>query len=151
MIRLSRRFLPAFLLACAIGGCDSPSGPSDVAGTYVLERVGGSPVPAVTADNDYGVFTIVADTLRIGPGRTALEARTTRIEAHGSGTPPSTDHSQMELVYELRGSRITLSFAPCPDAAVCALVLRPAPVSGHFTAGGLVVENEPEFVYRRID
>lgn len=152
MIRLSRILLSCALLAWVAGGCEgSPLSPTEVAGTYVLERVGDSPLPAVTVNTDYATFTVLADTLRLLPDRTGFETQVLRVELHGAATPPATEPSRQPLGYRLRGNRIVLSYG-CAPSEVCQLANTVGGATGYFTSDGLVMEMGPApFIFRRIE
>jgi hypothetical protein len=150
MIRLSLR-TPTLCLALLAGGCDSPLSPSEAAGTYVLQSVGGSPLPVVVIDNAYATVTLLADTLRLKPDRTGTEVHAARVLTHGSGRPEATSAGQMPLVYRLREGQIDIRYI-CPPEALCTMGAVPPHATGRFTADGLVLRAVPkEFVFRRID
>lgn len=151
MIRFARILLSCSLLGAISASCDSPLGTQAVAGTYVLERVGGSALPVVVTNNPDVTYSILADTFRIGPDHTATEARVACTEPHAGGDPARVDHSHTEYLYRLEGGRIILTYPPCADGVPCTFLSLVPPPTGYFTAGGMVIENEPEFVYRRID
>jgi len=152
MIRLAIRFFPALVLACVIGGCDSPFGPSDVAGTYVLERVGSSPVPAVIGDTEYGTFTILADTFRLERDGSGSEVQVLRVQRHEAGAPATTETLRNPLGYSLTGGRgIEIGYSCGPPNTLCALLNSVPALSGHFTGDGLVIDYPEPYVFRRID
>jgi hypothetical protein len=152
MIRLSHILLSCALLAWVAGGCEgTPLTPSNVAGTYVLERVGDSPLPAVTVNTAYATFTVVADTLRLLPDRTGTETQVLRVELHGAATPPVVEPSRQPLGYRLRGNRIVISYG-CASGEVCQLANMVGSATGYLTSDGLVMEMGPApFVFRRVE
>lgn len=70
-MRLRSFLLLPILAAVAPTGCDSPLSPSEVAGTYVLVRFDGGPLPAIALEDDWATVTILADTLRLRSATTS--------------------------------------------------------------------------------
>ncbi|HYH79049.1 MAG TPA: hypothetical protein VEX86_04610 [Longimicrobium sp.] len=153
MNRISRRIVPAFLLACVIGGCDSPLGPSDVEGTYVLERVGSAPLPAVINDIEYGTFTILVDSIRLEHDGSGSEVQTMRVERREAGAPTTTETMRNVLGYQLTGGRdIEIGYSCGPAGTLCALINSVPAVKGRVTSGGLALDVGPEpYIFRRVD
>lgn len=113
--------LPAVLLSTSVlAACSDPIGPSDVAGMYVLERIGSDALPAVYQSDEYFRLKILADTLWLnedGSGRrTALLAYEALQGGDDSnGEVPVAD----EFTFQVVRGRIEIAFA-CDDTSVCA-------------------------------
>ena len=107
------------MLAMLPSACRDGLAPGDVAGAYVLDRVGGAPLPAEVYRDVRGVVQVLADTLRLdadGRGRFT----SVRVIQVGGASPPPDVASVLEsdLVFRIVGSRIDIDFI-CPDGAQC--------------------------------
>ncbi len=77
---LLARLRPLVLLgACALGGCEKPLAPSDVAGTYVLVRVNGAAQPADIPIEGGPTIRILYDTIVLRADRSTHVARAYNI------------------------------------------------------------------------
>ncbi|HEX5726559.1 MAG TPA: hypothetical protein VFX98_13880 [Longimicrobiaceae bacterium] len=132
------------------GGCDSALGvdPAEVAGTYVLEAVAGSPLPAVVMENEDFMSTVLADTFRFSGDGTGRQSVRTRLRLHATGVTENISFQQQTFGYRIRGARIEITYVCAPNALCLPgphLIARP-------TADGLRIEGEPgDFDYRRLE
>jgi hypothetical protein len=115
--------IPALsVLVFLAGGCresvESLS-PLDVVGTYVLERVGDAPVPAVIFADGRGTVRVIADTLVLGTDGRGRFVSVQTIEAQGTTGPVAPTRTESDLFFGIAGSRIEIVFA-CPPGANCA-------------------------------
>lgn len=151
MIRIPRPILPFALGALLLAGCESPLTPTDVAGTYVLERVGSSPLPAPIVATDNFTITLVTDTLRLKTDETGSEVRRQEVSSNAGDAPAHLERSDVPLVYRTRAGGIELSYL-CPPDAVC-LDVFVAPIVGTRTDTGLVLHGVEgkDLVFRRIE
>lgn len=55
------------LLVCSllVLGCSDSLAPEDVAGVYVLERIGSDPLPAVLFETEYGIVRVESESIRL--------------------------------------------------------------------------------------
>lgn len=152
---IHRRFRLPTLLAAALvmlgGACDDPMGPSDAAGTYVLQTVSDAPLPAIITDNSYARITLVADTLRLDADRSGRELVVQRFLAHGSGEPERTSSGTAHVAWNVSGGgEIQVQYV-CPPGAAC-LFAPPQTHTGRVTDDGLVIRVGPhDYAFRRID
>jgi hypothetical protein len=118
-------------------GCRDSLGPRDVAGTYVLERVGVEPVPAVIFRDGQGTVRVVADTLRLRvDGRGSFVFIHVIEPAIGGAAPEAPTRIEIDFTYDLVGSTIEISY-DCPPMALC--IAGPHAIARRF-ASGLVVQ-----------
>jgi hypothetical protein len=106
---LFRAALLAGVTAVTVGGCVTPLLPSDVDGTYVLQRVGGIDMPATIPVPGGGSFQMVYDTVVLYADRRSYVAREI------SGVPPSSGVAGEvgEGTFEMDESTIILSPPSC--------------------------------------
>jgi hypothetical protein len=136
---MSARRVPLLMLSIItplVSGCRDGLGPSDVAGTYVLERVGGAPLPAEVFRDRQSMMQVLADTLRLRDDGTGHYASIRAIHLLGgslaSDIPTRLDS---DLQFEIVGTRIDIAFA-CPENANC--IAGPHLVA-HQHDGGLII------------
>jgi len=131
-------------------GCRNSLGPDDIAGTYVLERVGDDPLPAEVFRDTHGVVSIVADTIRLSENGRGSLASVRVIDLIGVEAPQMPSRLERALTFRVVGSRIEMVFV-CPPNALCTagphLIASPH-------ARGLVVESslvaDAPLHYRRV-
>ncbi|HJU70181.1 MAG TPA: hypothetical protein VJ650_18240 [Gemmatimonadaceae bacterium] len=102
-----------------LAACDDPLSPRDVAGTYVLRSVRGTPVPAVFQEAEQSRLHVLADTLRLHADGTGMETwllQSTGVHAWGP------DRRQRSLRFEIRRGRIEATYL-CGPAENCAHVV----------------------------
>lgn len=149
-MRRFTRFAPALLALAAAWSCDQPLplDPDEVSGTYVLESVGGTPLPALVSDGEMFTVRMVADTFRLTRERTGARSYALRVRSNAvAGQPEEAASVQTGLAYQLRGERIEFEFI-CPPNALCA---PPPHWVGRVTATGLRLDGQTgTYVYRRI-
>ena len=148
-VRLSAMLALSMFSTLALG-CHNSLGPDDIAGTYVLERVGDDPLPAEVFRDAHGVVSILADTLRLGAngrgGYTSLRV----IDLIGSESPQMPSRLEQALTFRIIGSRIEIQFA-CPPNALC--LAGPHLIARQETRGLVVEESlvaDTPLHYRRI-
>ncbi len=134
----ARRFPTLILVAVASLGlaCRDGLGPSDVAGTYVLERVGGAPLPAEVFRDRVSYMRVTADTLRLRDDGTGRYTSVRVIQPLGDGLPAEIPTQlDSDLAFEIVGMRIDITFH-CPPNANCI----PGPhLIAHRNDGGLII------------
>ena len=110
--------------------CGDPLSPSDVAGTYALQRVAGDTLPAVLYTNDNVTVRVFADTLRftVDHRGALITVRESEPLAGGPSTGPV--HWETPFTFRIVEDRIEVGFE-CPINANCVapphLVLRRTP------------------------
>ena len=135
----------------ALAGCQDGLSPTAVNGTYVLERVGDDPIPAIVLREGSAALRILADTLRLHPGGRGTFVSVSVIELPTAGPlPPVPVRLERELGWRVVRSSVEITF-DCPPNADCA----PGPhLVGHRTANGLVIEQTlfavARLTYRKI-
>ena len=118
-IRSARR-AAAIVLLLPIVGCDSPLSPTDLAGTYVLQRIAANPLPAELYRNEDVAVRVIADTIRLRADGTASTAGATELEWLRDGAA-SREQSSSESAAHFRivDGRIEITWI-CPINANCA-------------------------------
>jgi len=115
-----------FAAVTLAGGCDESTGPSVLAESYALARIG-LQVPPIPLGPDGGPPFLLADTLRLTDPRPrdAIEAALTRIlvTRNGDGT---THRMESRHRYQFDGD--ILSYDTCPIDAFCIASLVYAPL-----------------------
>ena len=99
-------------------GCGNGLGPDDIAGTYVLERIGDHPLPAEVFRDAHGVVSVVADTLRLRPNGRGSFASVRVIDLIGVEAPQVPSRMERGLTFRVVDSRIEMQFS-CPPNALC--------------------------------
>jgi len=152
MIRHLRPFVSLALGALLVAGCDrSILSPGEVAGTYVLERVNASPLPAVITDTEFTTVTLLADTLRLNDDSTGSEVRVQHYVAHPNGTTPTRETLSLFVRYEPRHGGIRLGYACSIDGNSLCLSVVPVEITAELTSTGLVMHIESnDWHFRRI-
>jgi hypothetical protein len=122
-----------FLLAFPSLACESSLSSDAVAGTFVLRRVEGDPLPAVLYTTDHSRIWVLSDTLFFradGQG-----TRTTLVEIEPLNSEAPNESSARAESFSFRIVRTSIEVNLCPPNANCVapphLVLRP-------TANGLI-------------
>ena len=133
--------------ACALAmigllsGCgEDPLRPGDVAGTYVLRDIAGTPVP-VTLDLGFGArLMILADTLQLVADGTASQTVVSRLitEADPDPTPFT---GTVALGWRTRGGF---------EATVICETCNSAVIRGRFVWGGLQLTEPADRFYHRV-
>lgn len=111
--------LAALLSTSVLTACSDPIGPSDVAGMYVLERIGSDALPAVYQSDQYSRLQILADTLRLNEDGSGRRTGLLAYEAlqggdDSNGEVPVAD----EFTFQVVRGRIEIAFA-CDDTSAC--------------------------------
>jgi hypothetical protein len=109
-----RSILIAIVAACL--GCIDSTGPVPIGPKYVLESVGGEPLPALTMSQAGATETAVADTLLFD-----IEVREKgRVEHHEvNGYLSNVYHATYALDYVLKDGVLSFLPNPCPPGADC--------------------------------
>ena len=117
------RYAPAtlaLLLGAALG-CGDPLGPEDVADTFVLRRIGGDPLPAVSFAWADQTTRILADTLRLAADGQAAKVSVREIEhlslSEGEGRL-ETVRWESQLRFRVVDGRIEAEYV-CGPGALC--------------------------------
>ena len=124
------------ILSTLTVGCRSSLGPDDVAGTYVLERVGDDPLPAEVFRDTHGIVSIIADTMRLGTNGRGSFASVRIIDPVGIEAPQIPNRLDIALTFRIVGSRIEMEFICAPNA----LCIAGPHLIARQNARGLVVE-----------
>src|SRR5688572_16242687 len=98
------------ILSTLTVGCRSSLGPDDLAGTYVLERVGDDPLPAEVFRDTHGIVSVVADTLRLRANGRGSFASVRIIDPVGVESPQIPNRLDIALTFRIVGSRIEMEF-----------------------------------------
>ncbi len=98
--------------------CADPTTPPSVRGVYLLESVGGSPLPAVIhAGNGYAT-TVIWSTLSFGPAETATLIE--RLRRTSPNDPPAESNHTTGYSYRITDEGIRFDYwPPCPPNALC--------------------------------
>ena len=139
-------------LAALTLGCHETFGPDDVAGTYVLERVGGAQLPAEVFSDGTGSVRIAADTLRLQTnGRGSIVSERVIVPSGTAPASPTSSRLESALIFRVVDGRIEMDFV-CPPNALCAAGPH---LTGRRYAGGLLVEApslaDAPLRYRQLD
>ncbi len=123
-----RRSRLMILCAALLVACGEPLSPSDVAGTYALQRVAGDTLPALLYTAGSVNVRVLADTLQFLSDRHGTQI-TVRESEPVSGEPSTGPlRWTSAFVFGITGGRIEVGFE-CPPNANCVapphLVLRP--------------------------
>ena len=123
------RIFALSVLGVLASGCRESTSPPSVTGTYVLDRVGDAPVPAVIFTDSRGTVRVIADTLVLEANNRGRFVTVQTIEAQGGSGPGAPTRAESRLVYAIvrmptettraLASRIAMSFE-CPIGAACA-------------------------------
>lgn len=126
--------------ASALVACGDPLGPADLAGDFVLTRVGATAIPGTLRVTHQLEAVIEYDSVTLRADGTARTAQRAQLLFASSAVPTLTVQA-FEWVYEIQGpiGRIKLSQAPCPPGMLCAASLR-APL--YFTMRGRTLVRE---------
>jgi hypothetical protein len=150
LLSFIRRSAPVAVLVVTGSGCSSSTGPSSVAGTYVLRSIAGDALPAVAVTGVYieGPPIVLADTIRFRGDGAGTRAITSRGGGIGDGQPGRVSHDVLPLRVHVRGGQLDL-FYDCGPNANC-IGIGPA----HLTATGFEIAATDDArgpqVYRRI-
>jgi hypothetical protein len=142
----------ALSMLSTLAACRGSLGPEQMAGTYVLERVGSDPMPAVILREEQALVRVIADTLRLDADGGGSFVSLQRIElANPDAAPRAASRIESALTVRVVDARIEMSFV-CPINASCAAGPH---LIGRVDRGGLRVEDmlvtgAPRY-YRRIE
>ena len=140
------------LIALGLSGCESSSGPSEDAETWVLRSVAGAELPALVSD--LSNLLVLSDTLTLGfrhptllTGIGAISSRRIGV----AGGPPSASSGLYHL--ERDGNQVTLRIA-CPPNADCLFDERRGEIDGDtmtlsYTPSGISSFRSP-LIYQRV-
>src|SRR5688500_10233723 len=116
-------------------GCRDGLGPADVAGTYVLGRVGGAALPAEVVRDRVSFMRVTADTLRLRDDGTGRYTSVRVIQQLGGPSAEIPTQLDSDLGFEIVGSRIDITFR-CPPNANC---IDGPHLVAHHNDGGLII------------
>ena len=117
-VRSARR-AAAIGLLLPILGCGSPLSPTDVAGTYVLQRIATDPLPAELFRNEDVAVRVIADTIRLRADGTASTAGATELEwLHDGAAPRERSSSESAAHFRIVDGHIEVTWI-CPINANC--------------------------------
>ncbi len=123
-----------FLFALPALACESSLSPEAIAGTYVLRRVDGDPLPAILYVSDHSRVRVLSDTLAFRADGQGTRATLLEIEPLNSERPNEPSAMGTTFNFRIVGTSIEVAFY-CPPNANCVapphLVLRR-------TDGGLI-------------
>ena len=122
------------LSAGLAAACEDPLRPDDVVGTYALRDVAGGALPAIVLTNDYGVWRVLADTLRFTADGRGTNVNVAEHEIPPGASPTGPVRMVSPFTFRTVEGRIEIAFDCREPAASCVapphLVARP-------TTGGL--------------
>ncbi len=107
-----RKFLTIALTAVSValaacgGGGDDPIGPANVAGTYTLQTVNGSPLPFTTSEDATYKAEILSSAITLNGNNTFSWAFTGRSTDNGT---PTTNSETFTGTYTINGSSIRMT------------------------------------------
>jgi hypothetical protein len=110
--RRLRTTIGALVLAMACGGdgeAVAPAPPADVVGTYTLEQIDNSDLPAVVDRTTTRTIELMAETLTLKADRTFSDVTTLREKA---GTSDRTITQQASGTYIVNGNIVIFAYAP---------------------------------------
>lgn len=116
-LRVPARMAFSALLLLGTAACDSPIRP-EAGSTYVLTRIGDTPLPAVAMESEHVTLVVHADTLRFVDGNHGIQVRHEELTY---AEEPGTTHTakyEIEFAHRMRGSRLEISYV-CGPLASC--------------------------------
>ena len=147
-VRAGAALASAFVVLVGFTGCESVLDPSGVAGTYVLESVGGRPLPAVVWDDEFVRATILADTFRLHSDGTGTRVYALDVKYLKESQRDGKAVFDRQVSYQLKGNDIALTHV-CGPAELCA---PPPHHTGRISSAALRLGGEPgPYVYRRVE
>ena len=123
-----------FLFTLPALACENSLSPEAIAGTYVLRRVDGDPMPAILYVSDHSRVRVLSDTLVFRADGQGTRATLLEIEPLNSERPNEPSATGTTFSFRIVGTSIEVAFYCPPDANCVApphLVLRR-------TDGGLI-------------
>jgi hypothetical protein len=133
--RRSTEYL-ALCVAALFLGCSDGLTPNAIAGTYRLERVGNSPLPAIVYSDPLMTTRVFSETLEIGAdGFAEITSDLEHRYLWPDAPPPSRGAASSRYIYELVDRMIELRFF-CGINALCT----DSRFTARRTARGLVIE-----------
>jgi hypothetical protein len=128
-MRLRHACIPALSVLALASGCRESLSPPGLVGTYVLQRVGDAPIPAVIFAAGGTTVRVIADTLVLGMNNRGRFVSIQTIEAQAGPGAPTRIAARLTYsvvrVQEAPADRVTsrvevhLHFE-CPPNALCA-------------------------------
>ena len=114
--------LAATALLGAVVGCADLFGPREVAGTYVLERLAGRPLPTLIWLTQTHRWTLLADTLTLHADDSGLIRGILRRQSLSDNSDHTVVINNLPVVLEVRaGGELWLrETSGCPDGSACA-------------------------------
>ncbi|HEY2377464.1 MAG TPA: hypothetical protein VGH98_15910 [Gemmatimonadaceae bacterium] len=135
--RITVRALLAAISIAVIVSCQGVTEPVTAGTAFVLESVGGAPVPAVAGTIPSGAV-LIADTLVF---LSRDDRASGQVEHHETAQlGPSVSHASYARLYNWHDGVLTFSPAPCPPGALCAHVeVQPPSETGRFGPRALTI------------
>lgn len=146
-MRLSRRkCFPAVLTILL--ACDDGTAPPAILGTYVLESIGGQPLPVTVPTGTGYATTVFWSTLNLDASEHAVLTERSRLASPGD---PGTEKVYTQRYsYRVTGASIAFEYSPpCPPNALCV-----APPTGKLDGSTLILSygqfthSRPPSLYR---
>lgn len=129
-------------------GCESFLVSSLNERTYVLESVGGKPLPALVFESESVRAQILTDTVRLQPDGTGTKVYALDVEYLKAPHRDGSTLIDRRISYQLKGDAIEITNI-CGPAELCA---PPPHWTGRITSDTLRLNGEPgPYVYRRVD
>ncbi len=123
----SKRLL-ALVCATIVLACAEPLSPTDVAGTYALERVAGESLPTVLFVTDNWRIHVFAETLRFTPDGRGRIVTVRELESFVGWPSLGPNRGENGLGFTIVDGRLEVAF-DCPPSGNCTpppdLVMRP--------------------------
>lgn len=147
-MRSAVRGLRSVLIVMLLAGCRTPTDPAPLDGLFVLETVGGDPLPANSATQPGE--TVVAESLffhsRMRRGRNAKIEQRTTAEYSSIGARRFTEMVE----YRLNGASLTFPQPPCNDTNSCVWNGRTGVLNGDELVITYILPGLRQRVYRRV-
>ena len=134
------KLLLSLVCATLALGCGEPLSPTDVAGTYALQRVAGDPLPTVLFGTDNWRIHVFAETLRFTSDRRGTIVTVRELESLVGWPSLGPMRGDNGLGFRIIDGRIEVAF-DCPPSGNCT---PPPDLVMRRTAGGLRADSAAE-------
>jgi hypothetical protein len=114
---LRRIRLISLVALWSLSSCRDVVGPEEVAGVYVLERVGAVPMPGEIVSATYGSYRVFYDTLVLRSDQSAYWSRHSELLPAGASVWV-VSQGESEWSFTIRADEIRLRGGGCPVGAV---------------------------------
>jgi hypothetical protein len=147
-VRAGAAVAAALLMLVGSTGCESFLAYTADQGTYVLESVGGRPLPALVLENEWSRVAILSDTVRLQSDGTGTKVYAVDVEYLKEPNRDGKTLIERRISYQLKGEAIEVPNI-CGPAELCT---PPPHWTGRITADELRLDGAPgPYVYQRVD